>query len=715
MNNIEYAYEAHVSNCDFLIDENYPAEGAVFAHHINLFRVRGVQISGCVFSIQDCPIGMYDETNSAIFVHNGGCIVTGYCSSNNLPCPNTDLTKTYFQGFPIGINSINDVGYNSVLTVKNSVFIDNTIGVRTLNDVNTTVLFSDFFVGSEGDCGVGIYLERTPDFCIEENAFVKSNNVSQGVDCFGIVADNTLNSNDIYRNSFSNLTCANFAKGANCNNLDEGLTYRCNDNSANSMDVFISYEPFSIADYAISPYQGSIDLPAGNTFSQSGSQWHFYNGSQNPISYYYNVSNSLEEPQNSISYNVRKLLSFASNTCPSNYNSSSNDTPVLPPADRQQKEADYYSSYINYHCVKRLYENYLDGGNTNNELSNISTATSENMWELRSELLGLSPYLSQQVLLAFVEREDVFPQSVIFEVLASNPEELSRDSLLLFVEDNAILPEYMIAILREVAMGNGSYRSVLESQMSLYKHNYYRAAKDIVRSIMNDTVINTDDLRIWLGNMENISADRQIIASYLENGNDSIALALARMLPSLYGLTGNALAEHNDYMELLNLYATLYHQGRTVYEMSTGEQAFVDSLTIYATGLPQSLAKSIREATTGSSMINCPEFVFRDDGSGERTSHLLFQHDLNQNPEFNISLSPNPAKTWVEVSYTLPAGLDYARLKIYNLLGNTIAEYDLIGNTGQKVIDLRNISPGVYTYGVSSGKQICSGKLVIVK
>lgn len=713
----ESAYNSSMCNCSFMIDEDYPVQGVRFQHHIDLFRVRGVLMKGCDFSIENCPAGMSDETNSAVFIHDGGCQVDGHCSNYIVsPCPGADYTKSYFRGFSIGINAINDIGYNSALTVKNSVFLDNTIGIRALNDVNTTVLFSDFFVGYEGDCGVGIYLEKTPDFCIEENSFTKSNNVSQGVSCFGIVADNTKSSNDIYRNSFSNLTCANYAIGSNSTNLDDGLTYRCNDNSANNIDFFVPTEGIiTIPNYGISPYQGSRDLSAGNTFSQSGVQWQIYNGAQDQVAYYYDSSNSSEEPQDVFSYNVRKILSATSNECAANYNNSSgNDNPVLPPSNRQQKENDYYNSYINYNGVKRLYENYIDGGNTNNELSNISTATSGDVWELRSELLGLSPYLSQKVLLAFVERDDIFPQSVIFEVLASNPEELGRDSLLAIVESNSTLPEYMIAVLNQLARGTGSYRSVLESQMSMYKHNYYRAAKDIVRSIMNDTIVDEEDLRGWLGNMENIAADRQIIASYMENGDDSIAFALARMIPSLYGLTGEALMEHNGYLELLTLYDTLYHQGRTVYELTETEMAIVDSLTIYSTGSTQSLAKSIQESVNRTSEIDCPDFMFRNESAGEKGSHILFPNDL-KSVEFCISLSPNPAKSWVEVTYTLPFKLDYAKLAIYTALGNCIAEYDLNGNTGQKIIDLRSIKPGVYAYVVHSGKQICSGKMVIIK
>ena len=44
-----------------------------------------------------------------------------------------------------------------------------------------------------------------------------------------------------------------------------------------------------------------------------------------------------------------------------------------------------------------------------------------------------------------------------------------------------------------------------------------------------------------------------------------------------------------------------------------------------------------------------------------------------------------------------------------------MAAYDLLGNETQKVLDLRDLASGVYTYTVCCGKHSQTGKLVIVK
>lgn len=82
---------------------------------------------------------------------------------------------------------------------------------------------------------------------------------------------------------------------------------------------------------------------------------------------------------------------------------------------------------------------------------------------------------------------------------------------------------------------------------------------------------------------------------------------------------------------------------------------------------------------------------------------------------FAVTVSPNPAHTWIAVDYSLPAGETKAQMRIASALGVTVATYDLNDNEMQKVIDLRSLADGIYTYTVCCGKYSQTGKLVIVK
>ena len=59
-----------------------------------------------------------------------------------------------------------------------------------------------------------------------------------------------------------------------------------------------------------------------------------------------------------------------------------------------------------------------------NFLNPVETAWPNDMWELRAQLLQGSPHLSKEVLKKAADRTDVLPESIIFEVLSTNPDEL---------------------------------------------------------------------------------------------------------------------------------------------------------------------------------------------------------------------------------------------------------------------------------------------------
>jgi len=81
----------------------------------------------------------------------------------------------------------------------------------------------------------------------------------------------------------------------------------------------------------------------------------------------------------------------------------------------------------------------------------------------------------------------------------------------------------------------------------------------------------------------------------------------------------------------------------------------------------------------------------------------------------NVTAKPNPASTWAAVDFTLPGDAAKATINVTNALGITVFSSELNGNQGQKVLDLRHLSDGVYVYTVQCGEYVQTGKLVITK
>ena len=716
---------SYFKNCRFEIDDNYIGPN-LFEMHTNLFKVRGVSFYGCDFKYADNAFS--SPWPMGIHAWDAGFKLGGVCTSGILGSPCQVFDNSTFDGFYKAVVSVNDgsVGLRPI-TVKNTDFINNSFGVFAVRSGFATIINSSFSVGqSNNTCASGIFAEQTPVFTIEQDTFrVAQQHPDEN---YGIVIKNSRSQNLIYKNVFDSLYCANLSVGRNNtwmiprNAADAkadilGLEYRCNENTNNRCDFYVlgtdSYYRLGIQNN-----QGSLYGPANNTFSQ-GCIFQFTNHGNYGINYFHG-SNNMLIPTNTVG--VTLVQTADSIGCPSHYGIggiSYNDTltPKLSDAQKLQRELDYYDAYTAYNNIKSVYDGMIDGGDTRGELSDIQSATPSEMWSLRAQLLGHSPYLSNSVLAAVAGHSEVFPQSVVFEILAANPDELKNDTLINYLQSiDPPLPGYMIDLLRQIA-GGVTARTAMESKLARYSQEYRQAAGDMIRSILCDTVIDKTALVGWLGNMNDLESDREIVSIYLEDGNTYDALALANMLPTLYGLTGEDLDEYDDYLTMLNLYRVINADGRNTMQLDSTERAVVEHIADYGTGVPQAMAKTIMMEAYGYRYNDCPsglDLTIIDRGIGHPGSYYS-NEDLGKAMGFSVNVSPNPASTWVAVDYTLPDGMEKARMRVFNAFGVTVAAYDLHGKETQKVLDLRDMAPGIYIYAVSCGNYSQNGKLVIVR
>lgn len=712
-NNKETNYNGSFVNCSFVVNGDYLGT-ETFKKHVTLADVNGIGFLGCDFSANRSANGVHPYC-IGISAYDAGFNVNTYCATSpSQPCPDAYLDRSTFTGLCAGISAASNGNHPRSFTVWGSVFTANDYGVKANSTDCPVICFNDFNIGSGAYCdyNYGVYLRNVAIFSIEENSFQSP--TKSPATSVGIAVYDSHGFNDVYRNSFTNLSRANLAFGINVVDSSEqwagsaqGLTYTCNAFSGNQRDLMVLQKE-GAGD--IQALQGSSTCPAGNTFDNSGFQ--IYNDGISPINYFYNSNASGETPNSSLLYRVTPVATTAVNNCFPHYG---NGPVAKSPSEKAALESDYLAAYAAYLNLKQLYESRIDGGSTATQLADINAATPADMWQLRARLLGLSPYVSADVLTAASDRSDVFSDPVLFEILAANPDELKKDSLIDYLEhkDNP-LPNYMIDMLRQVAAG-ATARTALESQMNQLQHDYCLAAGDIVRSNLNDSVANPKELRTWLGNMNDIAADRMAISSYLQEGDSTSAFTLANMLPELYGLEVERLADHSGYMQLIQLYQSLNSSGRTVYEMTETETAMVDSIAENGIGVSRGLAKNLRGQVLDTIMETCLDPGIPDLLEGGRESSIIDAPTVNQAMGFTVSIGPNPATTWTVVDYALPAKMTKGSLVLTNALGVVMVAAELEGSQGQKVLDLRGLANGVYLYTVRCGELVQTGKLVITK
>ncbi len=306
-------------------------------------------------------------------------------------------------------------------------------------------------------------------------------------------------------------------------------------------------------------------------------------------------------------------------------------------------------------------------------------------------------------------KTDVLPESVIFEILSANPDELREEELISYLENKEQpLPEYMIDILKQLANGI-TYKTILQNQMSDLYHNKVNAAKNMVRSELNDSITDLTVFRNWMDNIGGMIADKQIISSYVQEEDYVSAQSLLNMLPALYDLNGTELEDYNDYQALTDLQIDLLMQNRNMFELDSVEFSTVQDIAENGTGRSKFDARGILEYFYGYHYCNCMNVP---DSTALKTAAINFD-DLQQSTGISIQAEPNPANTWVAFNYSLPFDGSGAVIKIFDNTGKKIDERVVADRQGQFIWDVRKIKPGVYLYKLECNGLSEKGKLII--
>ncbi len=295
-----------------------------------------------------------------------------------------------------------------------------------------------------------------------------------------------------------------------------------------------------------------------------------------------------------------------------------------------------------------------------------------------------------------------------------DPDEIPSNSLLYGVSANATSNHNRCASHYGVVVKDEDEKNELRKiyQSSSDWHERYLAAGDIVRSDLHDTISNPEELRTWLSNLSDISADRVCIASFMHEGDFVKATQLAEKLPHQYDLEGDDLEAHAQYMLLINLYKTLFETHRTVCQLSDSERNLVENLAENGLGFPQSMALAIMDhiSENPNRSYSCPTLP-----TIAKNNAIMENNKVPVSKGFNVVLMPNPTSSQVRVNYTLPEGCQQALLELVTTLGIKVESVVLEGEKGSKEVLLENLSQGVYGYTVRCGDDVLSGKLIIMR
>ncbi len=259
-------------------------------------------------------------------------------------------------------------------------------------------------------------------------------------------------------------------------------------------------------------------------------------------------------------------------------------------------------------------------------------------------------------------------------------------------------------------VNDSTERKLLEIQMSEFNALMARAAYDIIRSEMNDTVVQATEIKTWLGKLGTYSANQMTIDFYMQQGEYQSALSLLDSLPQLHAFSAYDSIEYEYFKTFKTLQADWLGDGRNIFELDSAEISQLEIFADISQGIAGSQSKGILEFAYDHEYYNCPQIA----------DTSLKNRPVNGNVPDNayrpyITVKPNPAKSWAIFNYELPENTGGAVIIITDMSGKTIEKIKLSDKQGQKIWNTNTVKQGIYFYYLYSNGYTKSGKIIINK
>lgn len=409
--------ESYFTNCTFITDGLLNNTASSPLYHAYIKNVKGVKFYGCDFKNIQPGLYAYNKRGQGIYASNAHFTVEARCLSTLFPCSSFDYGT--FQGLYYGINATSS-DYTRTIKADRNNFVNNIYGVRLSGLKGATLTRNNFEVLRSAAPNptletYGLYLDNCDQYAVQENSFTEYNDpsVSAPGNTYGVIVNNSGEAhNEIYKNNFSNIKVGGQSQNingtvyvpGNPNSPITGLQWKCNTFSGNIYQADLAVTSGRIdyqQGYLVSPVSDPVNAPkapAGNRFSHStfnATNDIFVNSSAQQFQYVHHAdavttplyyTPSLVSPV--MNYNIFLPVYYNNTTsCPSKIN----DGGIV----QLQAKSDSLLQVISER------EKLIDGGNTSRLLSSVADKSSK---EVKNDLLLASPYLSDEVLLAYLAK-----------------------------------------------------------------------------------------------------------------------------------------------------------------------------------------------------------------------------------------------------------------------------------------------------------------------
>ncbi|MBK8566432.1 MAG: T9SS type A sorting domain-containing protein [Saprospiraceae bacterium] len=648
--------------------------------HASLSGTRGIQFRNCDFSVTNAPAGLLSAG-----VEGDGSSFTAIGSR--------------FTNLEVGIHAASSFSsaYKSI-TVKDCSFTDNHDGIITLGMQNSAITNNNFNIrgaANATDYPSGLMMHSSTGYSVEGNHF---NNFVTGRGRYGTMTESSGgDANFIQRNFYGNLDEGNFAKGVNRGDK-VGLQYLCNTDEGNvPIDFYVE-----ASGNGIHTSQGN-GRAAMNVFTHTGSD--FINNIAT-ISYYCKQNDLSHEPLNTSG--VNKV--FVQSLTPCTGGGGTNGIVKLTPTEWTGIENEFYAARTGWNAKKAELAALMDGGNTASLLAQINGVTTQTTGQVKQQLLGISPYLSNEALAAVIGKTQVLTENGVVQVLNANPDGLREPEIW-----NLVKASFSSTVANGILAnaGNQTARTTKDNEAGEYRATMQYKADLLLIDIANDS-LQTDLglMRNWLAKKESLEADYAIVGSYVSEGDFTTADQKLAAIPTAHALHAADMVEHGYFEDLVDTWEAIYTNGTPINALDDASFAAIKHIADNSTRRAGAIAQGV--------MNNWYGYRYRVVPQSNGGQQLIMMPPPATNSTVvsanYVTAFPNPAKGSVTFQWKLPNGMESATITLSDLQGRTLEKLKVSGQSGKQEWSTLGLSDGIYLYHIKLPDGTSStSKLAIIK
>ncbi|MDD2635759.1 MAG: C25 family cysteine peptidase [Bacteroidales bacterium] len=690
-NNPTLKPRAYINRSEFITDDNYLTNPWTHVYLLGVDKVLLKRNKYLNTTAPDVLIGA--NRGKGLYSVNSGFSVIENRHILGIPdLPSTPDDKSIFEGLYYGIFAQNTTGNTAV--IRNCEFRNYEYIGAYLRGVTAPTITSNTYHKDEHVYiaeNAGLYLEGCNAYKIENNTFLRG---SIGL----VIRTSSTFNNTVYRNHFQSSRQAIHSYDVNSNSDgSEGLFIQCNDFHDNTVQNYIRSGNIKLEQGFNHPYNDLLDISAANQFDQDHLTYPnaFRTDPNNETSfnykYWYNRPNDVTDINGFTSDNVDAfptgILFNLSETCPS-------DLPGLHLEDILSVDG-VYNIIIEISSLNSSLNNLIDGGNTQVVLQNVQALKPNNFNKTCNDLLEMSPYLSDTVLLTFM-RTNVNGHTVAKTnvLLANSP--LPENALMELEVMN--LPAPHKTLIRQNQDGTNAVVQK-KSEISQLTFEKDQIIGSYLRfGLQNDSLmIRKDSIVDFLINDDNFESKCLVIPILVSDKQYNDAQSQIHELEYLATNEKPALqAELSEFAALQEVVM----KADTAYSEGSLTLLVNNNLSLIEALANNPSHRGCAQAQTLLSIAGItefePELFFPVDNRNLRFSTQELQ--ISENIDMNdlLEIYPNPASKEVWIEYLIFDDNNGSKIEIFDIEGRLVMTQAIRNGYGIEEIDVSSLSEGSY-------------------